>query len=390
MKISVMKHSRIFISLSAIAILISIAAMFLSWQQVGAPLRPGIDFTGGTRITLELSCLSANPASTPEPSTPTLGEQLDTEIVIDPPVPIDATPTNPTNTANQTSQTDTAANCGDRIDIGAVRDVMTERGYGNSVIQLVGQDGRGLSIRTIDLNVDERSQLQQALEDALAPFGTVDPKKSQIERVGPVIGKQLFTSGMLALAVSFVGIAAYLAIRFQADYAFFAITALVHDVLITVGIFAILGLTMKLEVDSLFVVAILTIIGFSVNDTVVVFDRIRENLKLSGDRQSFSDIIDASINQTFARSINTTLTALFALIAIFFFGGATLRYFALALIVGFVSGAYSSIFNASILLAWWRNRRGGSGGKNSKSSNGKSGNGKSGNENEAEAAIADS
>ncbi|AFY68608.1 protein translocase subunit secF [Thalassoporum mexicanum PCC 7367] len=372
MKISVMKYSRVYITLSAIAILTSIAAMFISWQQVGAPLRPGIDFTGGTRITLELACLGENIGN--NENQPPLDQQLDAEIGTEPTESTSTTDSNSNqNEANQA--------CGDQIDIGAVRKVMAENGYGNSVIQLVGNNGRGLSIRTVDLNVDERSQLQQNLAQALEPFGRVDPKQSQIERVGPLLGKQLFTSGILALAVSFIGIAAYLTVRFQSDYAFFAIAALVHDVIITLGVFAILGLTFQIEVDSLFVVAILTIIGFSVNDTVVVFDRIRENLKLSGDRQSFSDIVDISINQTFARSINTTVTALFALIAIFLFGGATLRYFALALIIGFASGAYSSIFNASILLAWWRNRGGGSAGKSSRSGS---------EQDEPEAAIADS
>jgi preprotein translocase subunit SecF len=100
----------------------------------------------------------------------------------------------------------------------------------------------------------------------------------------------------------------------------------------------------------------LTIIGFSVNDTVVIYDRIRENLKIIGDKCSFNELVNISVNQTLARSINTSLTALLSLVAIFLFGGATLKYFALALIIGFTSGAYSSIFNASILLAWWRNR----------------------------------
>jgi preprotein translocase subunit SecF len=353
MKISVMKYGRLYVAISAIAIAISIGTMLLSWQQFGSPLRPGIDFTGGTRITLELACLGTNVESANSPS-PTLDQQLDADLVPTTPNPVDSA------TGNSPNQAEANPSCGDRIDIGTVRDVMAESGYGNSVIQLVGRDGRGLSIRTVDLQVEERSQLQQDLAQALEPFGVVDPQKSQIERVGPVIGRQLFTSGILALAVSFIGIAGYLTIRFQSDYALFAIAALVHDVLITLGVFAVLGLTLSIEVDSLFVVAILTIIGFSVNDTVVVFDRIRENLRLSGDKQNFSDIVDISINQTFARSINTTVTALFALISIFLFGGATLRYFALALIVGFASGAYSSIFNASILLAWWRSRGGGS------------------------------
>ena len=188
-------------------------------------------------------------------------------------------------------------------------------------------------------------------------IGAFDPQKTQIDTVGPTLGKQLFESGVLALLLSFVGIGLYLSFRFQLDYAIFAIVALFHDVLITVGIFAILGLVLGIEVDNLFIVALLTIVGFSVNDTVVIYDRIRETIQLSGDR-SINDIVDAAVNQTLARSINTTLTVLLPLVAIFFLGGETLKYFALALIIGFTMGAYSSIFIASTLLAWWRVRSG--------------------------------
>lgn len=141
--------------------------------------------------------------------------------------------------------------------------------------------------------------------------------------------------------------------RFQLDYALYALLALVHDVLVTVGVFAILGLFLPVEIDSLFVVAILTIIGFSVNDTVVIYDRIRENAAQYPE-ESFNDVVDISVNQTLTRSINTTLTTLLPLTAIFIFGGETLKYFALALIVGFLAGVYSSIFIASTLLAWGR------------------------------------
>ena len=149
----------------------------------------------------------------------------------------------------------------------------------------------------------------------------------------------------------------YLSIRFQFDYALFAILALFHDVSITAGVFAVLGLVVGLEVDSLFLVALLTIIGFSVNDTVVIYDRIRETIAKDSDR-SINEIVDNAVNQTLTRSINTTLTTLLPLLAIFLFGGETLKYFALALIIGFTLGSYSSIFFASTLLAWWRQRQG--------------------------------
>ena len=132
-----------------------------------------------------------------------------------------------------------------------------------------------------------------------------------------------------------------------------ALLELEHDVFITLGIFAILGLTLGYEADSLFIVALLTIVGFSVNDTVVIYDRIRENFKRMSD-QSVEQIVSDAVNKTLGRSINTTMTTVLPLLAIVIFGGDTLKYFALALIVGFLAGDYSSIFIASTLLAWWR------------------------------------
>lgn len=141
------------------------------------------------------------------------------------------------------------------------------------------------------------------------------------------------------------------------DYAVFAIIAIFHDVLITLGIFSILGLLLGIEVDSLFIVALLTITGFSVNDTVVIYDRIRETIKTNPNRP-IAEIVDDAVNQTLGRSINTTLTTMLPLFAIYLLGGETLKNFALALIIGFIAGAYSSIFIASTLLTWWRERTG--------------------------------
>jgi preprotein translocase subunit SecF len=158
---------------------------------------------------------------------------------------------------------------------------------------------------------------------------------------------------LTAIGLSFGLILLYLTFRFKFDYAFFAFVALFHDVFITTGIFSFLGLVGGVEIDSLFVVAILTIIGFSVNDTVVIYDRIREVISLHPD-QPIDQIVDDSINQTMSRSINTTLTVLLTLLSIYLFGGDTLKNFALCLIIGFTAGAYSSIFIASTLFGWWR------------------------------------
>ncbi|HEY9752789.1 MAG TPA: protein translocase subunit SecF, partial [Coleofasciculaceae cyanobacterium] len=305
MKLHVIKQRRLWWALSLALIVLGLAFMGVSWQKYGAPLKPSLDFIGGTRLQLELDCSKPN-------------------------------------------------NCDQPIDIAAVRDIMTAEGRGNSSIQILGNDQHALSIRTSPLNPDERSQLQASLSEKVGAF---DPARTQIDTVGPVVGKQLFSAGLLALLVSFVGITIYLSLRFQLDYAIFAIVALFHDVLITAGIFAILGVLFGVEADSLFIVALLTIVGFSVNDTVVIYDRIRETLALNPDRH-INDVVDDGVNQTLTRSINTTLTVLLTLTAIYIFGGETLKNFALALIVGFTLGAYSSIFIASTLLASWRVRTG--------------------------------
>ena len=307
MKVNIIKQRSLWWAISGAIVVSGLIAMAISWTQpdIRAPLRPSLDFVGGTRLQLELDCTQPQ-------------------------------------------------NCESPIDITEVRNVMAARNLANSSIQIVGEDKHALSIRTKDLDVEERTQLKDALAEEIGVF---DPSKTQIDTVGPTLGRQLFISGMLALLVAFAGITVYLSFRFQLDYAFFAFVALFHDVFITLGIFSMLGLAMGVEVDSLFVVALLTIIGFSVNDTVVIYDRVREVLKLNPDHH-INQIVDDAVNQTLARSINTTLTTLLPLFSIFLFGGETLKFFALALMIGFIAGSYSSIFIASTLLAWWRERTG--------------------------------
>jgi preprotein translocase subunit SecF len=311
-RFSVIKWRGLWWAISGLGMIVSIVAMIISLKTFNAPLRPGLDFVGGTRLQLERDCSIPNNCGAAAPATQ------------------------------------------DRpIDVTQVRQVLEAQGLANSGIQLLGDNKQILSIRARNLNVEERTQLQTALSKQIGQF---DQKTIQIDSVGPTIGRELFSSGMLALIVSFFGIIVYLSIRFQFDYAFFAIVALFHDVFITAGVFAILGLVAGTEVDSLFLVSLLTITGFSVNDTVVIYDRVRETNAANPDR-SINEIVDEAVNQTLGRSINTTLTTLLPLVAIFLFGGQTLKDFALALIIGFVLGAYSSIFIASSLLAWWRNTR---------------------------------
>ncbi|MCC0176859.1 protein translocase subunit SecF [Waterburya agarophytonicola K14] len=304
MKLSITSKRNLWWAISGTAIVASIAMMVFSFVSLNAPIRPGIDFIGGTRIQIARDCT-------------------------------------------------VAGNCDEAIDTAQVREVLDSQGLGNSSIQLLGDNQQILSVRTENLDGDRRGQLLSSLGTAIGKF---DDKTVQIDSVGPTIGEELFVSGILALLVAFFGIIVYLSIRFQFDYALFAIAALFHDVVITAGVFSLLGLVIGLEADSLFLVSLLTIIGFSVNDTVVIYDRIRENITANPEGE-INEIVDNAVNQTLGRSINTTLTTLLPLIGIFLFGGQTLKFFALALIVGFILGAYSSIFIASTLLAWWRNRK---------------------------------
>lgn len=302
MNLNVVKQRSIWWILSSLLVLISMATMAVSWQQFGGPVRPGLDFIGGTRLQLERDCSDA-------------------------------------------------AACTNPIDITQVRTILDEQALEGSSLQLVGDSGQAISIRTRNLSVDEQTDLRSALAQSL---GQIDPTASKIDVVGPTIGRQLLVAGLLSLLVAFAGITVYLSLRFKFDYALLALLALMHDVIITLGTFAILGLTLGYEADSLFIVALLTIVGFSVNDTVVIYDRIRENFKRMPD-QDVNQVVNNAVNQTLGRSINTTMTTVLPLLAIVIFGGDTLKFFALALIVGFLAGAYSSIFIASTLLAWWRN-----------------------------------
>ena len=175
--------------------------------------------------------------------------------------------------------------------------------------------------------------------------------------IGPTLGSELFKNSLIALGLACLGIVAYLTFRFQLDFAIAAILATIHDVLFILGVFALLGIFMNVQIDGLFITALLTVIGFSVHDTIVVFDRIRENSRYYAKKMTFGEIVDASVNQTMARSINTSLTTLLTLLALYFFGGTTTKDFVLAMALGIVIGTYSSIFFASMLIDFWRDKK---------------------------------
>jgi preprotein translocase SecF subunit len=200
----------------------------------------------------------------------------------------------------------------------------------------------------------EFAELQDELE---AEFGAGDPRS--VRTVGPIIGAELIRTSIIIIAVGELFILGYLWMRFGFRYGTAAIVALLHDVILVVGTFAILGYFFGLEFDALFVSALLTIIGFSVHDTIVVFDRIREN-RVRHAGEPFGHIVNRSILQTAARSIITSVTVVVTLAALFLLGPITIRTFTLALLLGVISGTYSSIFNAAqILVAWdeWDRKR---------------------------------
>ncbi|HLD27489.1 MAG TPA: protein translocase subunit SecF, partial [Patescibacteria group bacterium] len=184
----------------------------------------------------------------------------------------------------------------------------------------------------------------------------------RFDSIGPTIGNELKRKSFYAIIVVLLAIILYIAYAFRKvskpvesyKYGAAAIIALIHDLLIIIGVFAVLGHFLNVQIDSYFVTALLTILGFSVHDTIVTFDRTRENLKRHQDK-TFEEVVNLSVNETIIRSLNTSLTTVFVLLAIFLFGGETIRYFVLALALGLIVGTYSSIFLASpLLMIWYR------------------------------------
>jgi len=178
--------------------------------------------------------------------------------------------------------------------------------------------------------------------------------------IGPTVGNELLFRAFGAIGLASLAILIYLTAVFRKvpnalRYGVCAILALLHDVLVVLGVFAILGVTFQVEIDSLFITAVLTVIGFSVHDTIVVFDRVRENI-MRRRFEGFGDVVNYSLIQTLGRSITTSVTVIFTLFSLYLFGGASIHTFVLALLIGIISGTYSSIFNASMLLVIWENR----------------------------------
>jgi preprotein translocase subunit SecF len=196
----------------------------------------------------------------------------------------------------------------------------------------------------------------KALQAAFGPIA----EQASLTTIGPVVSSDLVNQALVLILVGSLGILLWITYRFQdVKFGATALVALVHDVIVVVGIFAMLGTIFRVEIDALFVTAMLTVIGFSVHDTIVVFDRIREN-RARHAGEPFAEIVNHSILQTFARSIMTSFTVVLTLLSLYLFGGEAIRNFVLALLIGIISGTYSSIFNAApLLVVWheWEDRR---------------------------------
>lgn len=302
---NIIGHKFIFLTVSGLLVLGGILA-FAIWG-----LKPGIDFTGGSLMEIEFAAQN-NGAQMVRPDTSTIQQALL-----------------------------------DLKDL-KLRDV---------IVQSTGDQGVILRFPAVDEAAHQ--QIMQRLS-ALAPPGSSLVEK-KFDAIGPTIGAELRQRSFLAIVLAIITIVLYIAWAFRHvskplpswKYGIVAIATLVHDLAIPTGLFAILGHFGGVEVDSLFITALLTIMGFSVHDTIVVFDRTRENLRKMKGGEPYESIVNRSVNETLMRSINTSLTVLLVLGAIFFFGGSTVHYFSLTLSVGIIFGTYSSIFVASPLLVLW-------------------------------------
>ncbi len=295
MQINSVKTSKVWFSVSAFLIALSVAFMVLSTIKLGSPLKLGLDFTGGTKLEYRFQD----------------NQDFSSEKILS---------------------------------------ILEQVGLSNSSATISKEENPLVIIRTKAISDDPAlDKLNAELNNKYGNF-----EISSIDTVSPIIGPELFQSALIALIFTVLGIIIYISSRFKRDYAICAIAALFHDVIIVMGLFAALGVYQAIEVNSLFITALLTTFGFSVHDTIVVFDRIRENQKLQTSKFSFADLANLSVNQVSTRSLNTSITTLTVLAFLYFFGGASTQIFVAALFIGLFIGTYSSLFLASPLLVWLR------------------------------------
>ena len=299
----IVQRRRVYFILSGVVIGLGLLAMLFSWVTTGRPFNIGVDFQSGTRFELQFT----------EP-----------------------------------------------VEEGDIRAVFNEFGVNNpSVIELSGENlTNAWQIRTEFISADDAQAIEETLSGQLAPLV---PNTTLVESVSPTVGAEVSQAAFIAILVAAVIMLGYVAFAFRQvpnsfRYGACAISALFHDLLVIFGFISIMGMVAGWEVDALFVTAILTVAGFSLQDTIVVFDRIRENL----DRRpwdSYENIVSRSLLETVHRSLATQLNAMFVMVALILFGGASIQHFISVLLVGLLSGTYSSIFHAVPLLAEWDLRR---------------------------------
>lgn len=285
-----------FFALSLLVIIPGLVSIGIHWAQTGQPLPLAIDFTGGSLMELQFK----NPTSPIQP--------------------------------------------------GDIEAILAADGFESSLVQTSGPDT--LVIRTKEMDQAAKTKIQDGLRNRYGAF-----VEQRFDSVGPAVGAEVSRTAVLAVFAAAVGILIYLWFAFRQvpnafRYGTAAVIAMFHDVFVVLGLESIFGFAFGWQVDSLFLTALLTVIGFSVHDTIVVFDRIRENM-IRHRGEAFNVIVNHSIIQTLDRSINTQLTVMFTLLAMVLFGGVTIRHFVTILLLGVFSGSYSSIFNAASILVVW-------------------------------------
>lgn len=235
------------------------------------------------------------------------------------------------------------------VQVAQVREDLKQFNLENAIIQLSGESnetsGKDVIIRTRNLDANESAAVVESLNKNV---GQNEVKR--VESVGAVIGSEVTEHALINLAIAFLVLAAYISFRFEYRIAFSSLAAIFHDLIMVLGVFSFF----QLEIDASFLAAFLTVIGYSMNESVVIFDRIRENTHTHKRSDTFADLANASIAQSIHRSCYTLTTVLFACCSLYFFGGDTTKNFALCMIVGFVSGAYSSICVATSIWAIWK------------------------------------
>jgi len=347
----IIKHRKIYFAVSGFMV----AASIVLFGIFG--LNYGIDFTGGSLM--EIKVYDAIQASPSEIADILTGQDGFLESVLVQPIGVNGYLLRFKDVTEEQHQGILRAlrvAFVDRMPDGQTIDqALTPADVDVNTIQATDLEGN-----PVDVNL--QTPTDAVIESGSATIGGQEiVEEERFESIGPTIGQELRQKSIYAILAVLVGIILYISWAFRKvsepvsswKYGVTAIIALAHDVMIPVGVFAVLGATMHIEVDILFVTALLTILGFSVNDTIVVFDRTRENLARSHHHGEFENTVNDSVNQTMTRSVYTSLSTFAVLLAIYIFGGDSIKYFVLALMIGIVVGTYSSIFLASPLLVEW-------------------------------------